>query len=187
MAFDKVGPNGQVICFEPNRVNYKILNKNIDLNQAKNILAYNIGLNNESGFYNFSGEDVSSKLILNKKNDENLNYVECKTLDSILKNSVVYDIIKIDTEGNKLNILKGAINLIRNNQLPILVLEVNGQNDYYNIASEHIKEFLIKNDYLFGTYCHKHRELKLDNKLYEDTIAVKKSHISKLNQINIIN
>ena len=109
--------------FEPNDKNLNCIKKSIDFNNINNILLSPKAVSNFVGKSGFSIRDenhVAGRLS-NKKNDQ---MVETTTLDNEIKtNSKRNIIVKIDTEGNEPNVLKGMIELIDNNNC-VLILEL---------------------------------------------------------------
>ena len=117
-------------CFEASPLNFKILSQNIDKYNFKIIYKLNnfgIGSNNENNFINQTKESSSSTInelnlnskyfkkklkILNVKKTENFYEkipIKLVTLDNYItnKNQKKIDILKIDTEGFELNVIKG--------------------------------------------------------------------------------
>ena len=117
-------------CFEASPLNFKILSQNIDKYNFKIIYKLNnfgIGSNNEDNFINQTKESSSSTInelnlnskyfkkklkILNVKKTENFYEkipIKLVTLDNYItnKNQKKIDILKIDTEGFELNVIKG--------------------------------------------------------------------------------
>lgn len=119
LAAEKVGITGKVIAIEPEPNNYKVLVENINLNNFKNVIPTDIALSDHDGTEKFYFYDRSTCHSLvpedNKKND----FIEVKvqTLDNLLDklNLKKVDIIKIDTEGSEIPILKGAEKTLKNN------------------------------------------------------------------------
>lgn len=177
MAFDKIKDSGEIFSFEPINKTFKVLEENIKINNIKNIKSFNIGLNLVKGYQYFSDEDVSAHISEKIKTD---NKIFCDTLDNLIYKKNKFHIAKIDTEGAELNILKGGINSIQNDQLPILILEVNKSKESFGISNEDIEHFLLSNGYIFGEYTHFNKTLNLNNKFHEDTIAVSKKYLDKL-------
>lgn len=119
LAAEKVGENGKVIAIEPELKNYELLTKNINLNNFKNIIPVKIALSDHNGIeklYFYSRSTCHSLLPENDKKNDFIE-IEVQTLDSLLEklNLQKIDIIKIDTEGAEIPILKGAEKTLRNN------------------------------------------------------------------------
>lgn len=134
----------KVISIEPSKDNFIHLIKNIQLNKLQNkITAFNVGCSNKEGFSNLhfvSGNEGLSSL--NKKERSIKEKIMVKKLDNICKSLNLdessVDVIKIDVEGHELNVLKGALNLLKNSN-PILIIEITDKNE-----EKLIKDFLEK-------------------------------------------
>jgi FkbM family methyltransferase len=128
------GPTGLVIAFEPNPRAREQIRRHTALNEVTNTVLEDIALSDrhdEASFYVQTG-DVSwnSTLIDGYLQDEDNRTVECisvrtQTLDEyVAQSSFVPQLIKIDTEGSELRILKGAERTITNRR-PIVIMEMN--------------------------------------------------------------
>jgi FkbM family methyltransferase len=153
-----VGPKGKIISFEPDNTIYNLLENNISLNNVENIKLNKIGLSNYNGeaSFNIATESGLSRLENKNNNLEGLILqtkitIKVKTLDSFLSENnftnLKIKMIKIDVEGHELNILQGAINLLKDSK-PIIILEINPgaliQND---LSLTNIVNFLDPLDY----------------------------------------
>ena len=136
IAADIVGPNGRVIAFEPTPKTFSRLLQNIELNQFKNIDAYNIGLSDfpkkltfnisSNGYDAWNSFATSDFSILNEQI-----MIDVSTLDFELTN---YDkskikLVKIDVEGWEKFVLKGGIEFIKNYS-PQLLIEFTEENTF---------------------------------------------------------
>ncbi len=130
--------NPNIFSFEPQPFNYEqISNK---FKSFDNIKLLNIAVGEEKGkIYLFdSKKGGDSQLASCFKNVIEVNYaqestkyeVDLDTIDNIfeINNLNHIDILKIDTEGNELNVLKGAQKLIENNKINIIQFEFNNMN-----------------------------------------------------------
>ena len=72
--------------------------------------------------------------------------VQTQTIDNFcLKNKIDYiHLLKLDTEGNEFNILKGAENLLSENKIKVIYTEICSNKKNYNNKSLEIKNFLKK-------------------------------------------
>jgi FkbM family methyltransferase len=154
----------KIYSFEASPENYKILKKNIIKYNSKKIETFNYGIGEkiskdyinqtlESSSSTINKLNINSKYfkkklkVLNIKDKDNFHYkvpIEIITLDYFIeKNKIEYiDLLKIDTEGYELNVLKG---LSKHNKKVKLV--------YFE---HHYDDMIIKN-YKFGDI---HRLLK---------------------------
>ena len=153
-----VGPKGKIISFEPDNTIYNLLENNIFLNNVENIKLNKIGLSNYNGeaSFNIATESGLSRLenknnnleglILQTKTTIKVNTLDSYILDNNLTNLKIH-MIKIDVEGHELNILQGAINLLKDSK-PIIILEINPgaliQND---LSLTNIFDFLNSLEY----------------------------------------
>lgn len=141
IAAVKVGNEGKIIAIEPEPENYKKLLDNIKLNNFKNIIPVNLGLSDHNGieklYLNSSSTDHS---LVKKSKNENFINIKVRTLDSLLEelNFKKIDVLKIDTEGAELLILKGAEETLRKN--PRLKLFV--ASYHYPGEKEEVIQFL---------------------------------------------
>jgi len=109
-------PTARILCFEPNPVNIQMLEPKIK--QEKNIQLFKHCVSNENttaGLYDwiFSSENVAGNGNAGLRSGGlKIRDVEVKTLDNVLSNTfgeedIIIKFIKIDTEGNDGNVLKG--------------------------------------------------------------------------------
>jgi FkbM family methyltransferase len=118
LAAEKVGKDGKVIAIEPEPKNYNQLLANIKLNNFKNVVPKNIALTDHEGFEKLSLSPYPGKhTILFKEDKVGSIEVPVKTLDNLLEelNLKKIDIVKIDTEGAEIPILKGSEKTLKNN------------------------------------------------------------------------
>ncbi|MGN7399005.1 FkbM family methyltransferase [Cytobacillus praedii] len=126
----KLEPSATFFCFEPDPLNYALLNLNIDINQVENIHTFNYALGNEQKFITFYknngnfGDHRVSKPLNNDFDSGSfstfsnrvlmVNIVDFlnKCLDE--KAPKYFDVLKIDTQGADFNILDSCLPLIEN-------------------------------------------------------------------------
>jgi FkbM family methyltransferase len=124
LASKKIGENGKIVCFEPNPINLALLRLNIKLNRLNNVIVipkaaadrpYKIAL-----FYSEHAAALTSHFG-NEKRIE----VEATTIDHTVSEFGFnfIKIIKVDTEGMDLKVLKGALNTLQKTQY--IVIEQN--------------------------------------------------------------
>ena len=136
-------PNSFTYAIEPLKINYDLLIKNINYNNIKNVKCFKLGLSNHKGkafigsptkeqgwrYKRWDRKDTALSSIYAKKlvkNNKIVNgeYCEINTLDNFIKinNIKKVSLIKIDTEGHDLIVLKSGIKTIKKH-LPIIQLE----------------------------------------------------------------
>jgi FkbM family methyltransferase len=122
-----------IYSFEPILENYNQLKKNIEINDYKNIKTYNLALSNikkevemwvpnknkTGGFSIYNEKDEELKTY--KPNSLHKEKVLSDILDSILilKNKKIA--IKIDVERHERNVIEGAVNLLKENDVLLQV------------------------------------------------------------------
>ena len=127
-----------IYSFEPNPEIYPILLRNIKMNNINNVTLENIAIADYDGelklnrYYNHAWSSVLKEHNERKALNDSWN-VQCKKLDSYILSYVNPSMIKIDTEGFKLNVLKGAERILRNYH-PKLLIEIHSWNDYSKIT-----------------------------------------------------
>ena len=126
--------------------------KNLNLNNLKNIKFFNNAVSNSSGenisFYESINDWESSQTHNNFKfNSETL--VKSINIDSLLQDYFLNDytvIIKLDVEGNEINVIKGALNVIKKSS-PLIIIEFS-KYIFENLDNiDYLKNFLIQYDY----------------------------------------
>jgi FkbM family methyltransferase len=153
---------------------FYLIDPNFNLTQKINLIGlkfkfYNLAIHSENKKKNFYLNDFfqSSGSSLNKitVNDSlwnlsrkifSLNFfkenylkfkVECQTLDDFSKKNKInkIDVLKFDTEGNELNILKGAKKILKNTG--IVYFEILSRKNYFKLKSSKIHNILLKNNF----------------------------------------
>jgi len=134
IAAGRVGSTGRVYAFEPVPRSHERLMRNIGVNEARNIKAYNLGLSDknetlpisvpeqmpaEATLYECCATEISKGIDMRK------DIVQAKLrpfdrfYDSERLNKV--NVIKIDAEGAELKVLKGMGHTIKSNRLELFV------------------------------------------------------------------
>ncbi len=137
-----VGSTGKVFSFEPVKTNFQLLNNMKRILRLKYLTTFNVAIGENSGIKciyipimkNFKIE-VGTRASLRYSENEYKNAtfrrenVKVKTIDELMNELDLnkIDVIKSDTEGNELNVLRGGFNAI-NRYKPILILEINHNN-----------------------------------------------------------
>ncbi len=112
-------------AFEPNPVLFQRIRYVISTYSLQNLVVYNLGLSNQNKemlFYiNPSSHGLSSFIKPEIINETRI--LEADTLDNVIRNNdlIPPNLIKIDTEGNELDILEGYSNLLIDK--PVILME----------------------------------------------------------------
>ena len=132
ILMSKTAPGGKVYSFEPEKHSYNKLINNVS--NIPNVKTFNIALGDEEKevelYFNLDNDGghalwdpaVHPDNSKTKSHDRIKQIVQMKTLDSII--DIKPKVIKIDTEGCELLIIKGAKNLIEKYK-PIIITEIN--------------------------------------------------------------
>lgn len=152
----------EIISFEPSTSNTRTLSRNISINHLyskinifplalsdkKNIISFfnetkfseGSSISNFNNNYDFKGDVIGENLIKNKYNLFGTN------IDYLIENSIlkVPNYIKIDVDGIEHLILKGAKNLLKNNNLKELSIEINPS---YSEQYEFVNNIMLENNF----------------------------------------
>ena len=122
---DAVGPNGNVVTFEPQPWAYNCIKKTLSKNKIKNVNVVNAGLSDKKGNLRFCSDGTGSSSICQERRPSprwtEVYDIPIKTLDSFKLKNV--SIMKVDVEGHELNALMGAKQTIIKCK-PVILLEV---------------------------------------------------------------
>jgi FkbM family methyltransferase len=138
----------KIYCFEPHPETYKRLQKNIG--KIDGIELYNVGLSKNADtlkIFDYIDNDGSSHASLYKEVISEIHKAEViehevaiRTIDDFIseKDLQRVNLLKIDTEGNELNVLLGAREALTNAKIDIIHFEFNEMNV---ISKTYFKEF----------------------------------------------
>lgn len=157
----QVGADGVVYCFEPDRLNVKMLNDNRELNSdlPNNIIIEDLLLWNENILVDFEeAGTVGSSAVWFSENAK-LVKKQAVTLDSWAKDRKLsrLDFIKMDIEGAEIEALDGAVALIRQFSPNFAIASyhiVNGEPTYIKV-----EEFFKKLNYPYKTVTFRKNEI----------------------------
>ena len=155
----KLAPEGIVHAFEPVPFIFGKLQRNWELNGFTNEVHFNnIALGEEEDgeitIYTFEGlyHGHSSLSTLDRK-DYRASTIPMTTLDRYIAERKIsrVDLIKMDTEGAELKVLHGATNLLKSNQPPVWVIELNTEtsNSFGHTPADVLDFIASCNDYRF--------------------------------------
>ncbi len=110
-AARNVGNRGTVVSFEPDQRNFKLLEKNVEINGLTGVKLFSVALDRKSGRNTFylSVDPLYSSVFPSAHTGEEIE-VETTTLDKVAEKLRLthIDWVKIDVEGNELNVLEGG-------------------------------------------------------------------------------
>ena len=120
-----VGSSGKVYSFEPDSENFRLLRKNIQVNNLKNIYPEQIAVSDKKGTANLfiSGTDSTDHRLVDPNNQKRKYMIVSQdSLDNLLKKEKRIDLIKIDIQGLEEKSLSGMRKLIKaNNNISIIM------------------------------------------------------------------
>ncbi len=137
-----------VVSFEPEYSNLDQLKKNIILNKAsENIITYALALGNKTYLSYLHIQDLtpgsalhteSNKNISNTVSGKNILFKEgiaCYKLDDFVESTGLFPtVIKIDVDGNEIEIIEGATKTIKNKKLKSIILEIDEGSNYKKLT-----------------------------------------------------
>jgi FkbM family methyltransferase len=167
--FKKIFPKVKIYAFEPSKTfeflkkkyfknkNIKLSSFAIDKKSSKKIFYYHtFKSNNTSGLSGFYKINKNSKdhIRINTsarnevlKNSNHSYLVDCVSLDDFFKKNKRVDLLKIDTQGNELNVLKGSKKLLKNVKfikLEIMLYDYYEKNYFFSDIELFLKRFNFK-------------------------------------------
>jgi len=146
-----VGDEGRIIAFEPSPQNYSYLKKNIQLQNVKNISAYNFACGDKDGNATFfinkksNGCKVIAEGVIPPDSSlGTLSEVPIRILDPFIEELKLdhVDFIRMDAEGYELHIFKGLKKTLEKFR-PIISIElhkrqlgIDGTNTFFKLMKE---------------------------------------------------
>jgi len=133
-----VGTGGQVIAIEPEVQNAVHLLKHVSINHIENmcVIRSAVGADNTTTEFFVNADNDGGHALwdpgLHPFNEKTRDYgvarkTRLETLDRILKSNAVRPVkaMKIDTEGAELEVVKGALTYLSENEVPHVICEIN--------------------------------------------------------------
>lgn len=151
--------NAEIFCFEPAESNFNALKKNTW--HSKNIHPIHNAVGSQSGTVKlFHSHDPTmhhlKKSPIDETDERSSELVELITLDEFCKKNEIefIDLLKVDTEGHDLEVLKGAEDLLTRQRISVIYTETGmSPKNSRHAPFEEIKDFMEKHGYLiFGIY-----------------------------------
>ncbi len=154
--------NVNIHCFEPSKSTFELLKDNLE--GKDNIILNNVGLNSmdrETKLYSFAGNSQLSSIYKRELDYCNIpndgeEKVKLITLDSYCRsNGINYiDFLKIDVEGNEIEVLKGAKEMLEKKNINYIQFEFGGCNidsrtyfkDFWDLLSKNYNFYRIMKD-----------------------------------------
>ena len=151
--------NLKILAFDPIKTNIERLNISIKKNKFENIECFHTAIGSKKDKVTLGAtEKYSPNYEINEINSVINETSELNSLDFLLKTKDKSLILKIDTEGYEFEVLKGAINLLKNNKC-FCQIEIKDNNKEkvfsflndlnYNLVSINRKN---KTDFFFSNF-----------------------------------
>ena len=142
----------EIISIEASKNTLDEFKKNLNLNNFKNIKMFNnsvSNLDNEKISFHESINDWESSQTHNNFETGFNSTINSITIDTLLKEYFIDEyvvVIKLDIEGNEINAIRGALNVIKKSD-PLIIIEFS-KFIFENLDNiDYLKNFLIKYDY----------------------------------------
>ena len=150
----------KVYSLEPQKKVYEELLKEID---NKKFFAYNIAISNRNGKQKMQINDFSMTSTLSKVNENSIyykikkfiignkkkkfEYIKTEKLDLFTKKRKLnkIDLLKIDTEGHELSVVKSGLKTLKKTRY--LLIEFRQNDLYLNYSSQALHKIVIKNNF----------------------------------------
>ncbi len=128
----KVCPQRNILAFEPDPENFKLLEMTQSEANAKNLEIYPHALSNKTGDTSFFQDTLTSATGCIAGKDKpwieqylngysNTISVKTQTLDSVAKDDKIPSLIKIDVEGHEIEVLDGGRNILSEKKPPLII------------------------------------------------------------------
>mgnify|MGYP003988293297 FL=1 len=171
----------KTISIEPVKKTFARLVANINLNKLSNVIAHNIAISSSNEYLKI----INHRGELNKvscENEKKYEIVRALTLDQLLMKEDNVSLVKIDVEGYEKYILKGAKKTLSNKNLNIIIIELNGLNNYYKYNELDVINILIENNFRPFRFIPNEKKLyPLSNKnsLAHNTLFIRNINLAK--------
>jgi FkbM family methyltransferase len=135
--------------------------KNVELNRVEHLVDLrNKAIGAEVGRALISSNfDSMNRILVNNVRNEDAISVEISTLDREIQR--IPKIIKIDVEGFESQVLAGAKELLKNENLHAIIIELNGSGKNYGFIDSTIADTLVKSGFKAVSYEPWSRNLRL--------------------------
>jgi len=148
-------PSARVYAFEPVRATFEELSQKFD--HCEQVSLHQVALDASDGEVDVLAMPRSGgNRIIRNKADERVEKVKAMRLDSFCKKNVIetINILKIDTEGNDLNVLVGCANLLQMKRIQFIQVECTTSPDNrFHVQLSNFLNFLNPFGYrLFGLF-----------------------------------
>lgn len=123
----RVGLTGKVYAFEPDEVNYRLLQKNIERHQLRNVVALQMAVSGSSGNASFCNEGTLGSCLtrqMSRATVGTIGTVPTISLQDACDRYGVPSFIKMDIEGSEIEVLRAARSFLARHSIQF-VLDTN--------------------------------------------------------------
>lgn len=123
-----VGNKGKVFSFEPDLMNYSLLEKNVEINGYKNIVLVKKAVSDKNSIERFyiNSPNTNSLIFSEDQSEKSINVETIKLDDYFNDNKIkIIKLVKLDIEGAEALALNGMKKLIRENKIISIITEYN--------------------------------------------------------------
>jgi FkbM family methyltransferase len=192
LASEAVGANGRVFSFEPSDWARSRLSENIQLNRCGNVSVFSSLVSDKNGImpfhicaddaYNSIG-DAPMRLV------KEVRKIQSITLEQFCADRQISNVsmVKIDTEGADMLVVKGMGGVLRGERAPILLCEYNRNIVHgYEYSLDEYYQFIIGNGYqIYEVNGHSLKQFSPAESLANEIVCLKPSHLSAVRNKNI--
>lgn len=171
---------GRVLSFEPEPINCEWITRSIDANNYKCITLFQMALSDSDGkadLYIGEKSGFHSLISIAGNAGQKITVIQ-KRLDTILSENKIskVDLIKIDVEGAELQVLKGAVETIKQNNNLKIILDLHPQKgvDIYEIY-----DFLLQHGYKLYRIGKEMTPIKDTDQNVKELVAIKRGKNNK--------
>jgi FkbM family methyltransferase len=154
----------KALAFEPNTTTYSLLKNNVSLNKLEELVqCENKGVGSKHGNLNFTVDGDTTNHVISD-DEQSMPHVEVPvvTLDDYA-NTYQPAMMKIDVEGFETEVINGAGEILRHQNLKAILIELNGSGGRYGFDETEIHQQLQSLSFAPYTYDPFSRSLKKEN------------------------
>lgn len=141
--FKMICPSARILCFEPDKMNFELLQTNIKTYKTEKVTAYNMAVWTKDSFLNFEMDgNMSSRILENQSSGSKVK--ACRLADFLTEK---VDLLKMDIEGAEYEVLRDIYPKLNN--VVRMFIEYHGS---FNQNKELIEILQIINDSGFHFY-----------------------------------
>lgn len=189
--FSKKCNNGNIFAIEPQVYISEFLNTNLLLNGCFNVVPIRAACGSEEkemrmlNINPFEGQKVNYGEFKVNDNEGKGLHTNCITLDSFMKYSIPFHLIKLDVEGLEVDVLNGAVNLI-NQSKPMLYIEFNNKEGNDALLNKIYSLGYIPYWHVYNKHNTNNHNKQSKNIWEEDNFVIDKKNMDKRYEGNII-